>query len=64
LAKLKKAREGKLSFVVELKDPLGNSAIVGNDMTKIKKRLLSKRELERLRERLTTVRPSLHSIKT
>jgi len=50
LAKLKKAREGKLSFVVELKDPLGNSAIIGSDMTKIKKRILSKRELERLRE--------------
>jgi len=64
LAKLKKAREGKLSFVVELKDPLGNSAIVGSDMTKIKKRLLSKRELERLREQLTTVHSSPHSTRT
>jgi len=52
LAKLKRAREGKLSFVVELKDPSGNSAIAGSDMTKIKKRPLSKKELEKLREQL------------
>jgi len=59
LAKLKRAREGKLRFVVELKDPSGNSAIAGSDMTKIRKRPLSKRELEKLREQLMTVRPCL-----
>jgi zinc finger protein len=48
LANLRKAREGKLSFVLELRDPSGRSAIVGSDMTKIKKRPLSKKELERL----------------
>jgi len=61
LAKLKKAREGKLSFVVELKDPLGNSAIVGSDMAKIKTRPLSGRELEKLREQLVVVPPSVSS---
>lgn len=61
LAKLRRAREGKLGFVVELKDPSGNSAIAGSDMTKIKKRSLSKKELERLRERLTAFQPSLRS---
>ncbi len=61
LAKLKKAREGKLSFVVELKDPLGNSAIIGSDMAKIKTRPLSGRELEKLREQLVVVPPSVSS---
>jgi len=59
LAKLKRAQGGKLSFVVELKDPSGNSAIAGRDMTKIKKRPLSKRELEKLREQSMGARPRL-----
>jgi len=57
LARLKRAREGKFSFAVELKDPSGNSAIAGSDMTKIKKRPLSRKELETLRERLMTAKP-------
>lgn len=61
LAKLKRAREGKLSFVVEVIDPSGNSAIAGSDMTKIKKRPLSKKELEKLREQLMAFQPSLRS---
>jgi len=62
LAKLKKARKGKLSFVVELKDPLGNSAIVGSDMAKIKTCPLSRRELEKLREQLVIVHSSVGSM--
>jgi len=61
LARLKRAQEGKFSFTVELKDPSGNSAIAGNDMTKIKKRPLSKKELETLRERLMAIHPSRRS---
>jgi len=48
IANLKKARQGKLSFVLELRDPSGRSAIAGSDMTKIKKRPLTKKELEKL----------------
>jgi len=50
LANLKEARQGKLSFVLELRDPSGHSGIAGSDMTKIKRRPLSKKELENLRE--------------
>mgnify|MGYP001024338135 FL=1 len=55
LTKLKKAREGKLGFVVELKDPSGVSAIVGSDTTKMTRRLLTKKELEKLRKQLPTL---------
>lgn len=58
LAELKRAQEGKLSFVVELKDPSGNSAIAGSDMTKVRKRSLSKKELEKLRKQSVVVQPS------
>jgi zinc finger protein len=58
LARLRKAREGKLSFTLEVKDPLGNSAIVGSDTTKIKRRPLSKKELEKLRDELMAVQRS------
>lgn len=48
LANLKKARQGKLSFVLELRDPSGHSGIAGSDMTKIKRKLLPDKELESL----------------
>jgi zinc finger protein len=48
LANLKKARRGKFSFVLELKDPSGRSTVAGSDMAKIKKRSLTKKELEEL----------------
>lgn len=48
LAKLRRAREGKLSFVVELKDPSGDSAIAGSDMTKIRKHPYRRRSLRSL----------------
>ena len=50
LMNLKKARQGKLSFFLELIDPSGRSGIAGRDMTKINRRPLSKRELEKLED--------------
>jgi zinc finger protein len=50
LMNLKKARQGKLSFFLELIDPSGRSGIAGSDMTKIKRRPLSKKELEKLED--------------
>lgn len=46
LRKVARAREGRLRFTLELKDPLGNSTIVSE---KAKKRRLSARELNRLK---------------
>ena len=46
LRKIARAREGRLRFTLELKDPLGNSTIVSE---KAKKRRLSARELNRLK---------------
>ena len=50
LANLKKARQGKLTFFLELIDPSGRSGIAGSDMRKIKSRSLSKKELEKLED--------------
>jgi len=48
LMNLKKARQGKLSFVLELRDPSGHSGIAGSDMTRIKKKPMPRKELEEL----------------
>ena len=57
LADLKKAREGHLSFILELRDPSGNSAIAGSNTSKIKKKPFPKKELERYKKQLMSVQP-------
>jgi zinc finger protein len=46
LRKIARAREGRLGFTLELKDPLGNSTIISE---KVKRRRLGARELNRLK---------------
>jgi zinc finger protein len=43
------AREGTPQLTLVIKDPLGNSAIVSSDPTKVRKRKLTKRELLRVK---------------
>jgi len=45
LKKFRAAKESKPHFTLTLKDPFGNSAIVSPNPRKVKKRLLTKREL-------------------
>lgn len=48
LEKIRKAREGKIPFTLILRDPHGTSAIISQSDKKIKKRRLTKREIESL----------------
>jgi zinc finger protein len=47
LKKMRRARESKPRFTLVLLDPLGNSAIVSPDSGKVKKRILTNRELQK-----------------
>lgn len=49
LKQIRMAREEKPQFTLVIKDPLGNSAIVSSDPTKVGKRKLAKRELLRVK---------------
>ena len=49
LDKLGRARRGELKFRLILTDPLGNSAILSDDPSKLKRRRLSKRDLANLK---------------
>jgi len=48
LERVRKAREGKIPFTLIIKDPRGTSAILPQNDKKIKKRRLSRREIEML----------------
>jgi len=54
LQKIKEAREGLIKFTLVIKDLLGNSAIIAKDERKIKRRKLTKREIEKFRARQQT----------
>jgi len=58
LQKIKEARERLIKFTLVIKDPLGNSAIIARDERKIKRRKLTKREIEKLRARPQTSLPN------
>jgi len=58
LQRIKEARDGRLKFTLVIKDPLGNSAIIAKDERKIKRRKLTKREIETLRVRQQTFLPN------
>lgn len=49
LQRIKEARDGQLKFTLVIKDPLGNSAIIAKDERKVKRRKLTRREIEKLR---------------
>ena len=49
LGKIRIAREQNPNFTLVIKDPLGNSAIVSSQFGKVKKRTLTKAELQKLR---------------
>jgi zinc finger protein len=49
LRKMRIARDSKPRFTLIIKDPLGNSAIVSPDPRKIRKRRLTKRELQAIK---------------
>jgi len=49
LQRIKEAKDGRLKFTLIIKDPLGNSAIIAKDEKKIKRRKLTKRQIEKLR---------------
>jgi len=46
LKKMRLARDSKPKFTLVIKDPLGNSAIVSSDPEKVRKRNLTRRELQ------------------
>jgi zinc finger protein len=46
LKRIRAARDRKPRFTLVIKDPLGNSGLVSSDPSKVKKRRLTKRELE------------------
>jgi len=58
LQRIREARDGRIKFTLVIKDPLGNSAIVAKDERKIKRRKLTKREIEKLRARQQTSLPN------
>jgi len=58
LQRIKEARDGSIKFTLIIKDPLGNSAIIAKDERKIKRRKLTKREVEKLRARQQTSLPN------
>jgi len=58
LQRIKEARDGRIKFTLVIKDPLGNSAIIAKDERKIKRRKLTKREIEKLRARQQTLLPN------
>lgn len=58
LQRMKEARDGRLKFTLIIKDPLGNSAIIAKDERKIKRRKLTKREIEKLRVSQRTFLPN------
>lgn len=45
LKQIRMAKEKHPRFTLQIKDPLGNSALISSDSTKIRKRKLSKREI-------------------
>ena len=49
LKQIRLAKEGNPQLTLVIKDPLGNSAIVSSDPTKVRKRKLTKRELLRVK---------------
>ena len=49
LKQIRNARESKPRFTLTIKDPLGNSALVAADQSKISKRKLTKKELLRIK---------------
>jgi len=49
LKKIRTARESQPRFTLVLKDPLGNSAIVSSNPGKVKKRILTRRELGKIK---------------
>jgi len=58
LQRIKEARDGRIKFTLIIKDPLGNSAIIAKDKRKVKRRKLTKREIEKLRARRQTSLPN------
>jgi len=48
LQRIKEAKDGRLKFTLIINDPLGNSAIIAKDERKIKRRKLTKRQIEKL----------------
>jgi zinc finger protein len=51
LQRIKEARDGRIKLTLVIKDPVGNSAIIAKDDGKIKRRKLTKKEIEKLRVR-------------
>ena len=49
LKEIRKARETKPRFTLTINDPLGNSALVASDQSKVSKRKLTKKELLRIK---------------
>ena len=49
LKKMRAARESKPKFTLVIKDPLGNSAIVSSNPKKVRKRSLTRRELQKIK---------------
>ena len=49
LEKIRRARDSKPRFTLVIRDPLGNSAIVCSNHEKIKKRNLTRRELQKIK---------------
>jgi len=49
LNKIRRARDSKPRFTFVIRDPLGNSAIVSSNHEKIKKRNLTRRELQKIK---------------
>jgi len=58
LQRIKEARHGRIKFTLVIKDPLGNSTIIAKDERKIKRRKLTKREIEKFRARRQISLPS------
>ena len=58
LQRIKEARDGCIKFTLVIKDPLGNSAIVAMDERKIKRRKMTRREMEKVRAYQQTSLPS------
>jgi len=58
LQRIEEARDGRIKFTLVIKDPLGNSAIVAMDERKIKRRKMTRREMEKVRAYQQTSLPS------
>jgi len=49
LRKMREARDAKPRFTLVIKDPMGNSAIVSSNTKKVRKRKLTRRELQNIK---------------